>query len=101
MNRPKFNIDKFNILGQSQNKIFDYISLVEIRQYATSSKVVSRRVPGLQRYVVNRESISEFFRQLNPEFVYYNEKYILEQRKQYSTGMYQITDKTKVIVECI
>lgn len=100
MNRPKLTLDNFNIIGSYQNKCYDYISPILIKNYCPNVSIINSRDPRLKKYVVNKESLGNFFKKVNPTYVFYNKEYISKLKANYSTGIYQILDETNVIVEC-
>tara|TARA_R110002020_G_scaffold90534_15_gene220478 strand:+ start:1901 stop:2215 length:315 start_codon:yes stop_codon:yes gene_type:complete len=101
MNNPGSILDGLYLLGGNNNKIYSRITRMLTKHYCPNGIIIEKKLPSVQRFVVNREKLGEFFRDNKVTHIFINEYEERMEDQQYKTSGVSIVDKTNVIVNCI
>jgi hypothetical protein len=74
---------------------------MEAKHYGPQCQIISEKDYRVERFLVNKERIGEFFRENNVTHIYINEALEKKEDAGYKFGPFAVIDKTNVIINCI
>lgn len=105
MNNPGSILDKIAMNGllcvDRSNKIYSRISRMLAKHHCPNGIIIDKRLPQVQRFLVNIEKLDEFFRSNNVTHIFINEREERMEDNSYKISHTSTIDKTNVVVNCI
>lgn len=106
MNNPGSILDGLSTIHGNpifieNNKIMSRLTRMEARHYCPHGVIIDKKHPKVQRFVVNKERLGEFFRANKVTHIFINKHEERMEDKSYRTSSLAMTNSTVVVVNCI